>query len=672
MGGVKVYKIFRNMSTYDTTTLSRLGETISIPKFWATFVLSFPEGSDISEIADSLDALFPLVKYAHANPSVISLTAANDSMYPIQAHLHPTSSYSLGHINVEPAWALTEARPWIRLGVMDDGLNWRHKDFGYETGNPSKSSVITVRDFMDKREMKNDDYQTGSHGTPMAGILGAVRNNGIGMAGIAGRNDSVSNTGVSLYGMKIKYEMGAWDLVFTYIADAIITSAVYDSNNDNKNAYKYGLHISNNSWRIANAFTEFFTDTNITLMREAVHFANRAKVTFVAGRGNEGNEHLTYPACIDDEWVISVGGSGINGAYKTITNGDDWWEPSYGSELDVIAPATNELIRTLANDGLYMSQTGTSSATPHVSGVAALLMSYLNDSFVTSHNLAPEDVEHIIQVTATDVNDSGYDAKSGHGRINAGAALQYVNKANRRLEHWSSDSITHGMFKSLYDSNQIIRISERYQNGEGKWFKPGYYKANVYKINVNLSHSAIMNVSDDSIVDVWTRASSSNLLPLYNANNYLLPHERVSLDAVHTLYTELSGYIYKISDTNDNFIGWWPFDTTKPRVANTILFQKKYKASATIKKNMDRKSSVMVYPNPGIGQQTIKIRTNQAEKLDIKLYDVSGRLVQNIYKGKIWPGEQMFNTDISLLCNGVYFYSIDLGENQLHFKILKQ
>ena len=87
---------------------------------------------------------------------------------------------------------------------------------------------------------------------------------------------------------------------------------------------------------------------------------------------------------------------------------------------------------------------------------------------------------------------------------------------------------------------------------------------------------------------------------------------------------------------------------------------------------MDRKSSVMVYPNPGIGQQTIKIRTNQAEKLDIKLYDVSGRLVQNIYKGKIWPGEQMFNTDISLLCNGVYFYSIDLGENQLHFKILKQ
>jgi len=674
-GVVKVYKIFHDLSTSDTSTISRLGEIIPIPKFWATFVLSFPNGSDILEIADSLNALFPLVKYSHPNPTVMTLSGANDSLYPEQAHLHPTGNYSLGHINVESAWEITEARPWIRVGVMDDGLNWRHKDFGYESGNPSKSCVISVWDFMKRREMKDDFGQTGSHGTPMAGILGAVRNNNIGIAGIAGRNDSVPNTGISLYGMRIKYEGGGWDANFGYIADAIITSSIHDPKNDHKKAYKFGLHISNNSWRIAAAFPNIYNDSNLTLLREAVHFANRAKVTFVAGRGNEGVTDLTFPACIDDDWVVCVGGSGINGAYKTITNGDsiyEQWEPSYGPQLDVIAPSTYLLIRSLGNDGRYFESNGTSSATPHVSGVAALLMSYLNDSLSSGNNLAPEDVEHIIQNTATDVNDSAFDVLSGYGRVNAGAALQYVNKSNRRLEHWSSDSISHGIIKSLINSNQTIRISERYQNGAGKWFKPGYYKADVYKIKVNLSHSALMNVLEDSIVDVWPRASSSNLLPLYNTTKHLTPRERVSLDSIHTYYTELSGYIYKISDTLNNFLGWWPFDTTKPRVANTILFHKRYQAPVTINKTNTMKNSVLIYPNPGSSQQTIKIKANQPERLDIKLYDVSGRLVQNVYKGKVWPGEQTFTSDISYLCKGVYFYKIDMGENQLHFKIIKQ
>ena len=68
----------------------------------------------------------------------------------------------------------------------------------------------------------------------------------------------------------------------------------------------------------------------------------------------------------------------------------------------------------------------------------------------------------------------------------------------------------------------------------------------------------------------------------------------------------------------------------------------------------------------------IVVKSSKTQNLEIELYDVSGRLIKNVYLGKAWIGEQLFDVDVSDISNGIYFYKIKIGNSQLHFKIIKQ
>ncbi len=654
---ITMLKIFKQLKSTDNYTTSRLGEQIPIPPFWATFVLAFPEGSDISQIADSLNALFPMVKYAHANVVATTTANANDSLYPDQA--------SLGHINVEPAWNFAQGKTFVKAGIFDTGLDWEHEDFGYDGSNPASSKIVDGWNFQTNAPLKSGNGDPQGHGTKCGGILGAIRNNQIGVAGVAGGNDSVSNTGVSMYGFRIIDP--PFSSTFNYIADAIIGSAIDDSTTD----YGFGLHISSNSWRIHEFHTQppsqWFTDANITLLREAVHFANRAKVTFAAARGNEGYANQSYPAILDDDWVLCVGGTGTDGEYiKAGQNGG--FSASTGWEIDVAAPAASAIVRTLNTGGGYGNFNGTSAATPHVAGLAGLLMSYLNAPTPSYDNLAPEDVEYIIQMTATDVNTTGVDSLTGFGRINAGAAMAAVDKSSRKLKHYGTDAFSNNISVSLYSTNTTITIPERYENADSVWFNTGKYLVNTYKVDATVYHNL---ASTDTLVASWPRPSSSNVLPLYNTNNELLPRERVVLNSVNQNSASLTGYIYRVSDTLGNFLGWWPFDTTStnPQFAYSLLLQN---ANYTnVEELVYGQANVKVYPNPASGQQLLVLDTERPENLSIHLFDISGRTVQHVYTGRSAVGEQSFNVNLDGLVPGIYIYRIGIGEDVQHLKVIK-
>lgn len=154
---------------------------------------------------------------------------------------------------------------------------------------------------------------------------------------------------------------------------------------------------------------------------------------FVAGKGNDNTTNPHYPSDYNDNLIISVGAS---------DNFDFKWDHSnFGNNIDVIAPGTADLLFTTARveEGSYTSMEGTSGAAPVVTGLSALLKSI-------NPNLHRDDVERIIEISADDVNPelynyiNGYEERVGHGRVNAGRALEFLHIPWTLTHHTTSGS----------------------------------------------------------------------------------------------------------------------------------------------------------------------------------------------------------------------------------------
>src|SRR5690554_3282603 len=252
---VTAIKIFKQLTPAVTSTTSRLGTTVPVPDFWTALVLDFDGNVGIDDIHEFFKTVPSIVAYSE--PNFFAETAsANDSLYGIeQKSLHQIIPGDSNHINVEEAWDIfpDAGYPFIRVGVFDDGVQFKHEDFGYD-GTSISSSKIKGWDFESNSDLTSmtDSLTHFAHGTSCAGIIGALRNNEKGIAGIAGGNMWNGNTGVGLYGLRIFKRHQANDIPFTppyspvqYVYDGMVMSSI-DSTLD----YTYGLHISSNSWRI--------------------------------------------------------------------------------------------------------------------------------------------------------------------------------------------------------------------------------------------------------------------------------------------------------------------------------------------------------------------------------------------------------------------------------------
>jgi len=414
---------------------------------------------------------------------------------------------------------------------------------------------------------------------------------------------------------------------------------------------------------------------------EAVHFSHRAKVTFVASRGNDGEEaERQYPAVLDDDWVLCGGGTGTDGQY-ILENVNSEFSASTGPQIDVAAPATNLLIRTTEKGGGYGPFNGTSAATPHVAGVAALLMSYLNDPFPSYNNLAPEDVEQILQMTAFDPDTPfnslgivGYDTLTGHGRLDAGAALQLVEKPYRSLLHFGTDAFAHSKSVALHASNQAITLLARYQDPSETWFQPDAYKVDVYEVTATVSHNLTAN---EVVMAAWPRSSSTTVLPLYDGSQNLKAYERATLESVNQSQAVLTGYLYKVYDLNGTPLGWWPFDTAQLHqaeltysllVCDTLVCDQMAPTSLS---EEEPNPGFSLVPNPAQDQQAIHFTTQSVQPVAIHLLDLHGREIRTVYQGPSQVGKNSIVASLQGLPPGLYCYHIQLGPHTHFLKTLK-
>lgn len=349
-------------------------------------------------------------------PIFLSAKPQSDPLYNTQWYLKQNTSYYGYSYDIKYENALNVmpgSNNNILVGVLDNGVDLSHPDlllnsFSWDAVTSSSPSV--------KYTYTGDNAYINSHGTNVAGIISAIPNNNIGIAGIASRS------GISVMSFSIDYT----NVNFAYHVNLAVQKAV-----------EKGVAVLNCSWSYptVSQVIEGAIEYAVTNGR----YGRGMVMVFCTGNYNDNNTNhpLLYPANHSPASdVISVGGMNYTG-YRYSVSGLVQIGSCYGSGLDLTAPGHNiQTTKNMANPSdtnAYEMVTGTSFATPQVSAIAAQILA-------KSPYLSNKDVEYVLCKTAnqsipgftsTSIKQYGiWSNEVGYGLLNAYAALSMAGNTN--------------------------------------------------------------------------------------------------------------------------------------------------------------------------------------------------------------------------------------------------
>jgi subtilisin family serine protease len=366
---------------------------------------------------DELLAAFrrhPLVEDAGPGFIVRALEIPNDEDFIYQWHLHSTD----GGMWADGAWDLAPNRgQGVVVAVIDTGV--AYEDFNTTLGgfpqNFKRATDLSFTTFVAPWDFRNNDAHANDdhgHGTHVTGTIVQDTNNGVGGAGVAHAS--------AIMPLKVLDYSGSG------FADDLVEAIYY--------AVANGARVINMSLGFPETGTPDAQGNvcgEIVGLNAALDYAYSQGVVVVAAAGNDGGDTVLCPAA--HPRVIAVAASGFDGQTSFYSNG--------GTTLDITAPGgdpssdLNEdgypdevLQETFCNDwqtllflGSYdefcnVFYSGTSMATPHVAGTAALLLGEVPA-------LTPDEVRSHLTSAARDHGVTGWDPTYGWGLLDAGAAL---------------------------------------------------------------------------------------------------------------------------------------------------------------------------------------------------------------------------------------------------------
>ena len=254
-------------------------------------------------------------------------------------------------IDAPEAWDIQTGNPNLVIGVIDTGVDYNHPDLvnniwtnpgeipGDGIDNDGNGYIDDVHGW-DFAYNDNDPMDVQGHGTHVAGTIAGKGNNGIGVTGVAWN--------AKIMPIKFLNDSGSG-----YLSDAIAAINY---------ATAQGVKITNNSWG-GGGYSQALYD--------AINAAGQAGALFIAAAGNSSvntDSNPMYPAAYNLNNIISV-------ASTTRTDSLSWFS-NYGStSVDLGAPGSEIYSTIPVAQGSYGTKSGTSMATPHVTGAAALLWS---------------------------------------------------------------------------------------------------------------------------------------------------------------------------------------------------------------------------------------------------------------------------------------------------------
>lgn len=324
-------------------------------------------------------------------------------------------SYPGIDINVRRVWdEYTTGDPDVIVAVVDEGVDLHHEDLEDNCLESGHYNAVN----------QNSYIVASDHGTHVAGTIAAVSNNGKGIAGIAGGDKANGKPGVKILSCQM----------FLIQSDGTTISTGTSSSVSIKHGADNGAVISQNSWGYnpdSNGDGKINAEELEKAMNTTISRSDKAAVDYFikyAGCDNYGNQLPSSPmkggvvffaagnsaiamgAPAEYSEVIAVGAISNDGKRASFSNYGDW--------VDICAPGTSILSCVPGND--YISMGGTSMACPHVSGVAALLVSHFGGQGFTNEMLK----EKILNSANKSIVSPGYQIG---GLLDAYGAFAYGN-----------------------------------------------------------------------------------------------------------------------------------------------------------------------------------------------------------------------------------------------------
>ncbi len=308
--------------------------------------------------------------------------------------------WNLWVVGMEQAWDVTLGDASVRVGLVDQGVDYLHPDLRVDGG------IDLVDGDRDVRPASVEEF----HGSHVAGIIIGAHN-GRGLAGVA--------PGVQLYAVRaFSAATASLDVIVEGIYWLVDSAAV---------------HVINLSLGLAE---------DVAVLDSAVRYAVERGVIVVAAAGNEGRSGVNYPARYEP--VIAVGAMDSLHFRAGFSN--------WGPEIDVVAPGTGiwSAGGCDANGCYILPADGTSMATPHVTGLVALYLSQRPGATL-------QEVLRAIRRATVDLHTPGFDEETGYGLVDAARLLappvRLVGTARepRTVVGWRAlQSLTHRE-KVVYD-----------------------------------------------------------------------------------------------------------------------------------------------------------------------------------------------------------------------------
>jgi subtilisin family serine protease len=306
------------------------------PLFGDLQIVKLPRGLSVEQAIERYQRS-GLVEYAEPDYELTAVATPNDAYYGLL--------YGMTKISAPAAWDIRTSADPVIVAVIDTGVRYTHEDLAANMWvNPCVScpvnGVVYSNDVYGINAINNtgDPWDDNFHGSHVAGTIGAVGNNGLGVAGVAWK--------VRIMALKFLSSSGSG-----YTSDAI-------------KCINYGIvkgaKIMSNSWG-GGGFSG--------ALRDAITAAASNDVVFVTAAGNNNaNTDVTpfYPADYKVANIVSVAATDQNDLLASFSN--------YGlTTVDLAAPGVSTYSCDNTSDSGYRYASGTSMATPHVAGAAALV-----------------------------------------------------------------------------------------------------------------------------------------------------------------------------------------------------------------------------------------------------------------------------------------------------------